>query len=52
MGAVRVPAEARVHERPHADQGGPARDHVWEPAGEVLHAGESFYYLFKIYIYI
>lgn len=40
MGALRVPAETRVHERLHADQGGSARDHVRKPTGEVLHSGE------------
>lgn len=43
MGALRVPAETRVHERLHADQGGPARDHVWNAAREVLHFGESMF---------
>lgn len=40
MGTVRVPAQARIHERLHAHQGGPTRDHLWEPAREVLHFGE------------
>lgn len=46
MGAVCVPAETRVHERLHADQGGSARNHVWEPAREVLHSGEFMSGLF------
>lgn len=51
VGAVRVPAEIRVHERLHADQGGSAGNHVWESTREILHSGE-FMGLFFFYVCI
>lgn len=40
VGALRMPAQSGVHERPHADQGGSSRNHMWKPTREVLHSGK------------
>lgn len=41
VGALRVPTQSPVHEGVHAHPRGAAGHHLWEPAGEILHAGES-----------
>lgn len=40
VGALRVSAKTRVHERLHEDQGGSSRNHLWKPTWEVLYFGE------------
>lgn len=48
VGALRMPAQSGVHEGLHADQGGPARNHVRKPAREVLHSGKLIVWHFGL----